>query len=101
MTETNTRHQGCVKWFNKKKGYGFIEDLSDKSELFVHHTAINSVIDCYNLLFTGEYVEFNVGNGKNGPQCEDVTGICRGKLMCDVNEEMKSKRSSKPTPTET
>ena len=91
---TSNRIQGCVKWFNKKKGYGFIQNIQDKTEIFVHHKAICPITDCYHLLHTGEYVEFDISTGKNGLQCENVTGIGGGKLMCDISEEMKSRRSN-------
>jgi len=93
-TSCDLKQQGCVKWFNKKKGYGFIQSLNDKSEFFAHHTAIKPTTDCYHLLFTGEYVEFDITDGKNGQQCENITGICGGKLMCDVQEDVKSRRKT-------
>ena len=35
-------HNGTVKWFNASKGYGFITDDADQSEIFVHFSGINS-----------------------------------------------------------
>ena len=35
-------HNGTVKWFNAAKGYGFITDDADQSEIFVHFSGINT-----------------------------------------------------------
>ena len=49
--------QGTVKWFNAKKGYGFISDEAGK-EVFVHFSALN--MDGFKELKDGEKVEFEV-----------------------------------------
>jgi cold shock protein len=48
---------GSVKWFNAKKGYGFITPDDGSSDVFVHHSAIEA--DGYRTLDEGEAVEFN------------------------------------------
>lgn len=81
------KYTGQVKWFNDKLGYGFITvcDGVDKGkDIFVHHTGVRPVNSNYKTLRKGEYVNFNLTNGHNGPQAVDVTGICGGSLMCDV-----------------
>ncbi|MCD7709105.1 MAG: cold shock domain-containing protein [Clostridiales bacterium] len=65
-------HQGTVKWFNAKKGYGFIAD-DDGSEVFVHFSALN--MDGFKELKDGERVEFSVTEGEKGPQATDVTRL--------------------------
>ena len=81
------KYTGQVKWFNDRLGYGFctICGGDDKGkDVFVHHTGIRPANSNYKTLRKGEYVNFNLTNGHNGPQAVDVTGICGGSLMCDV-----------------
>jgi CspA family cold shock protein len=98
QTQTQTKNQGQVKWFNKKNGYGFIVKLGDNEELFIHHSGIKAKTDCYVLLHPGEYVEFDIEQGKNGSQCTNVTGIGGGTLMCDVGEVVKTDRKKYKKP---
>ena len=57
--------QGTVKWFNAKKGYGFISD-AEGNDVFVHFSALN--MDGFKELKDGEAVEFEVVEGEKGPQ---------------------------------
>ena len=61
---------GKVKWFNDAKGFGFIEG-QDGMDIFVHYTAIQT--DGYKTLLEGQDVEFDVYEGKKGPQAQNVT----------------------------
>lgn len=61
--------QGTVKWFNAKKGYGFISD-TDGNDVFVHFSALN--MDGFKELKDGESVEFDVVDGDKGPQAANV-----------------------------
>lgn len=84
-----THNTGCVKWFNTKTGYGFIRCLDANTDVFVHHTAIRTILP-YKYLVQGEYVEFE---RKMHSDKEDrivacnVTGIRGGKLMCETRAE--------------
>lgn len=60
---------GKVKWFNKQKGYGFIEQ-KDGKDLFVHYTGIKG--DGFKNLQEGESVEFDVADGEKGPKAINV-----------------------------
>ena len=60
---------GKVKWFNKQKGYGFIEQ-EDGKDLFVHYTGIKG--DGFKNLQEGEDVEYEVADGEKGPKAVDV-----------------------------
>lgn len=64
--------KGKVKWFNAKKGYGFLSD-EEGNDVFVHFSAIN--MDGFRLLKEAEEVEFEIVDGKNGSQAADVTRI--------------------------
>jgi cold shock protein len=61
---------GKVKWFNEKKGYGFIEQEGGK-DVFVHYEAIT--MDGFKTLKEGEIVNFDVVEGAKGPQAANVT----------------------------
>ncbi len=61
--------QGTVKWFNAKKGYGFLSD-AEGNDIFVHYSALQ--MDGFKELKDGEVVEFKVVDGAKGPQAESV-----------------------------
>lgn len=61
--------KGKVKWFNDAKGYGFIEQDAGE-DVFVHFTAIQT--DGFKTLAEGQQVEFEVTEGKKGPQAANV-----------------------------
>ena len=60
---------GTVKWFNEKKGYGFIEQ-EDGPDVFVHHSGIEA--EGFRTLNEGDRVSFNVEQGKKGPAAVNV-----------------------------
>jgi CspA family cold shock protein len=64
--------EGKVKWFNDKKGYGFIERVGDK-DVFVHHTAIQS--DGFRSLNEGDSVSFDVVQGDKGISAVNVSKL--------------------------
>ena len=61
--------RGKVKWFNNKKGYGFITPES-RNDVFVHFSAIKS--DGYKTLQEGQEVEFDIQQGPKGEQAANV-----------------------------
>ena len=65
--------QGTIKWFNDKKGFGFITPDSGEKDVFVHHTAIQ--MNGYKTLEEGQKVEFEVEQGPKGPQAKDVRAV--------------------------
>lgn len=73
--------RGTVKWFNKDKGYGFIEadekipgnSRKGNNDVFVHYSAIN--MDGFKNLNEGQRVEFEIAEGEKGWQAENVTAI--------------------------
>jgi CspA family cold shock protein len=63
------RETGTVKWFDDRKGYGFI-DRDNGDDIFVHHTQIEGT--GFRTLQEGERVEFTVGQGRQGPAAQNV-----------------------------
>ena len=63
---------GIVKWFDERKGYGFIEQ-EDGPDVFVHHSGINAT--GFKSLNDGDSVTFNVEQGQKGPAAVNVTKI--------------------------
>ena len=64
---------GTVKWFDGKKGYGFVANPSDGKDYFVHFSEINS--DGYKTLEAGQNVTFDIGEGKQGEVAKNVKTI--------------------------
>ena len=64
---------GTVKWFNSKKGYGFITPKEEGAkDVFVHFSAIVVEGDKFRTLNEGDDVEFNVVDGQKGQEARDV-----------------------------
>ena len=63
---------GRVKWFDDKKGFGFIE-RQDGNDVFVHFRSIQG--DGYKTLAEGQEVEFEVEDGQKGPQAVNVVPL--------------------------
>ena len=61
--------EGTVKWFNEKKGYGFIQQDGGK-ELFVHFSAIQG--EGFKTLKEGQKVRFEAEESPKGPKAKDV-----------------------------
>jgi len=64
--------EGTVKWFDEKKGYGFIEQ-EDGPDVFVHFSGINGT--GFKTLNEGVRVSFEVEEGQRGPAAANVTVI--------------------------
>jgi cold shock protein len=66
--------QGKVKWFNNKKGFGFIADPEGgDADIFVHYSEIRT--DGFRTLGEGETVEFELAPSERGPKALNVTRI--------------------------
>ena len=64
--------EGIVKWFNDRKGYGFIE-RDDGKDLFVHHSSID--MTGFRTLAEGDKVSFEVNESDRGPEAKNVKKI--------------------------
>ena len=62
--------QGIVKWFNDRKGYGFISQ-EEGNDVFVHFSSINAT--GYKTLSEGDRVEFDIEESDRGPEAKNVT----------------------------
>jgi CspA family cold shock protein len=60
---------GTVKWFNEKKGFGFIQQ-DGGGDVFVHHSAIT--MSGFRTLAEGDRVSFEVEQGQKGPAAKNV-----------------------------
>ncbi|HPS54444.1 MAG TPA: cold shock domain-containing protein [Sedimentisphaerales bacterium] len=68
--------KGTVKWFNPKKGYGFIA-AEDGRDIFVHYGSITG--DGFKTLAEGDSVSFDIAEGEKGPRAENVLQIAENK----------------------
>lgn len=62
--------EGTVKWFNPRKGYGFIA-TDDGRDVFVHYSSISE--EGFKSLNEGDPVQFDVVDGEKGLKAENVT----------------------------
>ncbi len=65
--------RGTVKWFNEKKGFGFIVDPEIPTDIFVHFSAIQG--DGYKMLNEGDHVEYELYNDDKGAKARNVSRI--------------------------
>ena len=64
--------KGCVKWFNAKKGYGFIS-MDEGDDIFVHHKEIKA--EGFRTLDEGQKVEFEIAEGPKGSHAKNVVKV--------------------------
>ena len=77
--------KGKVKWFNKDKGYGFINQENDDTDIFVHFSQV--LIKGYKELFEGDLVEFDLIETSNGYQALNVK-----RIKCNLINLQKAKK---------
>jgi len=66
-------NQGKVKWFDSKKGYGFVTNESDDKDYFVHFSEIQG--DDFKTLTEGQEVTFEIGEGAKGVVAKNVIAV--------------------------
>ena len=65
--------EGTVKWFIEAKGFGFIAQDNGGQDVFAHYSAIQG--NGFKTLAEGQKVSFILGDGKKGPQAEQIEAI--------------------------
>jgi CspA family cold shock protein len=65
--------QGTVKWFNDKKGFGFVTPDDGSPDVFAHHSAIQG--DGFKSLAEGQKVEFETEMGEKGPRAANIRPV--------------------------
>jgi len=64
---------GTVKFFNNDRGFGFITPTSGEKDVFVHSS--NLVGEGYKSLEEGQQVEFDLAEGRKGPEAQNVRAL--------------------------
>jgi len=91
---------GLVKWF--QGGFGFVTNFDTKEDVFVHHSSVTTTIDCWKMLYPGEYVYFSVGTMEDGKsQAVNVTGVREGPLRCETLSLLRQEREEYNNDTRT
>lgn len=88
--------EGTVKWFNRKKGYGFVNG-EDGQEYFVHFTAIKQGT----FLRDNDKVSFNPVDGDKGKQAADVVLLQKGSEIMAAQPAEEAPAMEEPAQEET
>ena len=70
--------KGTVKWFDSRKGYGFITREDGSGDIFVHFSAIQGDDADFKIIYEGDICEFEVTEGDKGPQATNLTVTEKG-----------------------
>lgn len=91
VSTSSERVLGLVKWF--QGGFGFVTNFDTQEDVFVHHTSVTTTVDCWKMLYPGEYVYFSVGTMEDGKsQAVNVTGVRGGPLRCETLALLRQER---------
>src|SRR3990172_6976569 len=84
--------QGKVKWFDSKKGFGFIEQ-DEGADLFVHFSELKD--EGFKTLNEGDVVEYNVTQGPKGESATDVKVVSRSETAPRPPRQPRPERPAK------
>lgn len=87
MQEFGTRTGRVIRFFNRK-GFGFIKDLDDDQDYFVHNSEIIVKDNGYRKLYPGEYVSYNLVERNAKQNCSGVRGILGGPLLTENDDHV-------------
>jgi cold shock CspA family protein len=91
VSTSTDRVLGLVKWF--QGGFGFVTNFETKEDVFVHHSSVTTTVECWKMLYPGEYVDFSVGTMDDGKsQAVNVTGVRGGPLRCETLSLLRQER---------
>ena len=85
--------EGTVKWFNPRKGYGFIA-TKDGRDIFVHYASIAG--EGYKTLVEGDAVSFDIVEGEKGLRAENVVPGSAPKSKAEPETEIASESEAEP-----
>jgi CspA family cold shock protein len=73
MSEEKKEMQGAVKWYNGKKGYGFVAPDDGSKDIFIHASALRDA----NIRFLneGDKIKFTVEQSPKGPSCVAISKV--------------------------
>src|SRR3546814_20668682 len=83
--------QGTVKWFNSEKGFGFIAPDEGGADVFAHYSAIEA--SGYRSLEENQRVEFEIAQGPQGLQAENIRPICSRRRSATLRDRAARQRS--------
>lgn len=86
--------EGKVKWYDIRKGYGFVEG-DDGQDYFVHYTSVKEGVRLREL----DRVSFDPSEGEKGKQAQDVTLLQKGSEIAN-DEQPKEESTEEETPAE-
>tara|TARA_B100001094_G_C18126031_1_gene769517 strand:- start:1240 stop:1554 length:315 start_codon:yes stop_codon:yes gene_type:complete len=97
---------GRIKWFDSKKGFGFVTNCETNEDIFVHHSKIVTTMDCWKALYPGEYVSYDLDKSdETKTQASNVTGVMGGPLLCEtrsqISQQRKEYNDTKPSTSKT
>jgi len=93
-----TTQHSTVKWFDAKKGYGFINHPDGGNDIFIHYSQIESDDD-FKTLRTGQSVQFEMNDGPKGLHAVSVKALDDGQSSTDSDDSTDPAAQSSTQPT--